>query len=163
MTWSSSCIARTKSVLQPIPRQLRVGPRLFLEVPVYIWYLIKTAPLVSYHRPLPQRSPSRRQAIGRYPLSHTRVSTLHQATAPPLTTGGGLCSRGRATGCSANKTAPPGTQDLRSRRPRQPQAQPHGTQLPHPQQSLAHPRAALASTPSGRAMVSPMDYNMHLY
>ena len=76
----------------------------------------------------------------------TRVSALHQATAPPLTTGGGLCSRGRATGCSASKTAPPGAQDLRSRRPRQPQAQPHGTQLPHPQQSLAHCAARAVDT-----------------
>ena len=79
-------------------------------------------------------------------LSQTRVSALHQATAPPLTTGGGLCSRGRATGCSASKTAPPGAQDLRSRRPRQPQAQPHGTQLPHPQQSLAHCAARAVDT-----------------
>ena len=56
------------------------------------------------------------------------------------------CSRGRATGCSASKTAPPGAQDLRSRRPRQPQAQPHGTQLPHPQQSLAHCAARAVDT-----------------
>ena len=79
-------------------------------------------------------------------LSQSIISLDLARSRSTSTTGGGLCSRGRATGCSASKTAPPGAQDLRSRRPRQPQAQPHGTQLPHPQQSLAHCAARAVDT-----------------